>query len=201
MAKKDVSGKRFGLLTVGEYVGRSTWICVCDCGATTTRATSELTKSKTPSCGCAKAAILTASLTTHGASRSPLYKVYTEMKGRCNNPANKKYHLYGARGIKVCARWAASFESFAEDMGERPQGMSIERINGNLGYSKDNCKWATSTEQNRNLSTNVLSPGVAQLMRLLRAGGHSISEVSRLTKTSYQNAYDVLVRNYWAVKP
>lgn len=198
MAKKDVSGQRFGLLTVGAYVGRSKWLCVCDCGATITRATSELTKWKSPSCGCAKAAILRASLTTHGASNSQLYKVYTEMKGRCDNPANKKYHLYGGRGIKVCDRWAASFEAFSEDMGERPKGMSVERINGDLGYSKDNCKWATSTEQNRNLSTNVLSPGMAQLMRLLRAGGHSVREVSKLTKASYQNAYDVLVRNRWA---
>lgn len=73
------------------------------------------------------------------------------MKQRCNNPRNVAYKYYGGRGIMVCVRWMDSFQNFLKDMGRKPgPKFTIERNNNNLGYSPDNCKWATSAEQNQN---------------------------------------------------
>jgi len=81
---------------------------------------------------------------------SPEYSVWAGMKKRCQNPNNKKYHLYGARGITVCKRWI-NFKNFYKDMGPRPSSKyTLERINGEKGYMPSNCKWATSSEQNFN---------------------------------------------------
>lgn len=84
------------------------------------------------------------------------YQSYNHMMDRCYNTSHPHYHSYGGRGIVVCDRWKSSFASFIEDMGERPDGTSLERINGDGQYSPDNCKWATGTEQNNNRRNNLL---------------------------------------------
>lgn len=75
---------------------------------------------------------------------------YQDMKSRCYNVNHRAYKNYGARGIFVCERWKASYQNFLDDMGYKPDGLSLDRINNDLAYSKENCRWATATQQMRN---------------------------------------------------
>lgn len=91
----------------------------------------------------------------HGMSGTLTYYVWMQMRQRCNNPRNRSYHNYGARGIRVCARWQ-SFELFLQDMGEAPRGMTLERINRDLWYEPGNCCWASRRAQANNMRRNVV---------------------------------------------
>ena len=94
---------------------------------------------------------------THGMRKHPLYKTWAEMRYRCNNPKKWQYKHYGARGVRVCERWE-SFPAFVEDMGERPPGYTLDRIDVNGNYEPSNCRWATQAEQMRNASSaNLLT--------------------------------------------
>lgn len=86
----------------------------------------------------------------HGMSAHILYITWSQMKQRCNNPKRPKYPLYGGRGIKVCPEWECSFVQFLHDMGERPAGYTLGRIDNDKDYSKDNCEWQSYSDQNRN---------------------------------------------------
>jgi hypothetical protein len=94
---------------------------------------------------------------THGHSLvgkvSPTYKTWLRMKERCYNPHKDKYKYYGGRGIKVCARWS-KFENFLADMGEKPAGLTLDRVDNDGDYKPSNCRWATLKEQARNKRNN-----------------------------------------------
>lgn len=90
----------------------------------------------------------------HGKRKLPEYQVWLQMKGRCHNPRNKRYHYYGGRGIAVCKKWRDSFTAFLADMGPRPEGGRLERENNNKGYTPTNCVWATQHQQARNKRNN-----------------------------------------------
>jgi hypothetical protein len=92
---------------------------------------------------------------THGMSKHPMYNAYRTMIARCTKQSHIQYHDYGGRGITVCDRWLESFENFFEDMRERPEGMSLDRVDNEKGYSKDNCRWADGRTQARNKSNTL----------------------------------------------
>ena len=93
----------------------------------------------------------------HGMSRSPEYNVWRGMFKRCYVPAHDSYRWYGARGITVCKRWH-QFVNFYADMGPRPPGTTLDRIDSNRGYSPSNCRWATWKEQGRDRNTWKAAP-------------------------------------------
>lgn len=150
MKKIDLTGQRFGRLVAIKEAGKDKWggclwDCLCDCGDKTIVGVSILKAGQTKSCGCLRKE----RLTTHNLSRTPTHRTWGSLVNRCNNSNNAAYNRYGGRGIKVCDEWL-KFENFYEDMGNRPDGLSIDRINNNKGYYKENCRWATPTEQARN---------------------------------------------------
>lgn len=189
---KITAGQKFNMFTAICDVGRNKhghpmWKCICECGNVRICSVQGIQSGKHKSCGCNRMKNMSASIRTHGLSSSPEYYVWVAMKNRCLNHRCSAFKNYGGRGVSVCERWLR-FEEFYEDMGARPSNLySLERIDNNKGYSKENCKWAQEHIQARNKRTNVwyeyngikhiqmdwatiLRIDQAQISRLLKSG-------------------------------
>lgn len=150
-------GRRFGRLVAvrkeGKVGTRALWVCQCDCGAETRALGSNLTVGDTTSCGCRRREGLGLK---HGHNckntPTPTYSSWRAMHERCRLPSHVAWKNYGGRGIRVCARWA-QFENFLADMGERPEGLTLDRIDVNGDYEPENCQWATRAQQVANRRT------------------------------------------------
>lgn len=185
-------GTRFGLWTVLEEMTipghRRRHYCVCDCGAKRSVAQVHLIDGSSRSCGCVAAEKAAARITTHGMSSSPEYFIYRDMLRRCYEPHRVGYEYYGDREINVCDRWKNSFEAFYEDMGPRPEGMTLERKDTQLGYTPENCIWDTTESQANNKRNNVhlTCGGVTMTMaRWCRRLGMSAPTVCRRLKEGW----------------
>lgn len=153
----DRTGQRHGRFTVVSFVGRvnkrSVWRCQCVCGNVRDVMAQSLVAGTSKSCGCLFLETRRARKgipATHGQSKTRTYRIWCGIKKRCYNKNDHAYPRYGGRGITVHDRWRSSFENFVSDMGECPDGLTIEREDNDLGYEPGNCRWATYAEQNLN---------------------------------------------------
>ena len=129
------------------------WTCLCDCGNTVTVIGSQLRNGNSRSCGCLSREATKLRFTKHGMSNTNIYRTWRHMHDRCYSQNNEAFKDYGGRGITVDASWH-TFEVFFADMGNAPKGMSLDRRDNEANYSKDNCQWATPTEQSMNRRGN-----------------------------------------------
>ncbi len=160
MKALDLTGEVFGRLTVLEFAGSRrtsggisirTWLCACECGNQTKVDIRALKSGNTQSCGC----YFTESHTSHGMHKHRVYTIWADMKNRCDSPNNGSYERYGGRGISYQESWK-DFEEFWKDMQEGySDELTLDRIDPNGNYTKDNCQWSTKDYQGRNRTMMV----------------------------------------------
>ena len=163
----DISGQRFWRLVAlrpqRNDRGSLVWLFQCDCGKLTTSAATYVRRGDKKSCGCLFAEGAKYFSRTHGMCYRSEYNIWLGVRARCMNPKSARYADYGGRGIRVCERWG-NFENFVEDMGERPKGYSLDRIDNDGDYCPGNCRWATRKQQANNTRANKVLQYAGQAM-------------------------------------
>lgn len=195
-----IAGIRIGTFQEGEHgrllpvgfpfiIGPTTFVvCQCSCGKIVVTSLCHLRSGHATSCGCYHDEVRIKVKRTHGMTGTSEYHIWNGLRQRCLNPENDRYHAYGTRGITVCERWSR-FENFLEDMGMRPSAQhSIDRIDNDGPYAKDNCRWATMTEQcnNRRTCVNVTLYGTQK----------TITEWSRISMVPAEAIRRRLIRGW-----
>lgn len=184
---KNLSGKKFGRLlllhpTKQTKQGHWIWLCQCDCGNQKEITGSNIVYGRTTSCGCVQRERASTANKEHGLTGTTECRIWQAIKNRTSNRNGQDFDDYGGRGITVCERWSNSFQAFLDDMGERPDGMSLDRINNDLGYFKENCRWATKIEQMNNTRGNhreTFNGETRTIAEWSRATGIKQSKISR----------------------
>lgn len=184
----DLTGKRFGRYVVtreAQGTGRNRkWECTCDCGTSKNVFQNALVGGRVVSCGCFNKE----QKTVHGLEQHPLYATWRNMINRCTNEKDARWHQYGGRGIKVCDRWLESPANFIEDMGERPEGKSLDRRENDGDYSPDNCRWATGEEQHMNRSVTI------------KVGNSCLTHAAKEKGMKLSTVYHRIYRGGWSVE-
>jgi len=175
----DYTNKEFGRLKVISFNSRKNkktlWNCVCSCGKKRVVCAGSLQQGLTKSCGCHKRDLVIARSTKHNGCGQRLYSIWQAMKTRCSNSNVPHYKNYGGRGIKICDEWKddfAKFQKWALKSGYK-ENLTIDRIDNNKGYFKENCRWATLAEQQKNRRDTVLFNGENASEAAKRLGGGS----------------------------
>lgn len=198
MQIKRIDGKKFGRWvviepcetpknhkTAGQY-----WLCQCDCGA------KEVINGARLRAGRMKRGCLNCSGRTHkkgGKGASPTYGSWRAMRSRCLDKNSIAYPAYGGSGIIICERWKHSFINFLNDMGERPKGKTLDRIDSKLGYFPENCRWATTKEQARNKESFKLSDeAVAEIIKCHKKYGITQLELSVISGVARSHIANIL---------
>ena len=187
-------GQRSGRLVVVERAGskpgggQRLWVCRCDCGLLVHVAGSELKRGRVRSCGCLGQESRSKTHRRHGKAGTRIYWVWRAMIGRCENLADKRWHDYGGRGVKVCPEWH-HFEAFYADMGDPPERTSLDRIDVDGDYCAANCRWATVAEQARNRRDN----------HVVEIAGERLCLVDWLVRLGVKRAtYRTRIRRGWS---
>lgn len=186
----DMATKKYGRLTGIERVGvapnrQSLWRFKCDCGVVTILQGSSVRHGNTASCGCLQKELARENIrqraTTHGMTSSPEFVSWTAAKSRCYYRKNKEYARYGGSGITMCDKWRLSFSEFYKDMGQRPSGTSLDRVDPSGNYEPGNCRWATHTEQSRNRRNSIYVDHLGRRIPL--------TEFAEITGVKYATAF------------
>lgn len=194
----DLGGKKFSKLKVVERVennryGQTQFKCICDCGEEFVTVGSRLVRGHTKSCGCTRNEKIANLNKTHGHTvgygSSKTRNSWRGMKERCDNPKNSHYPSYGGRGISYPDKWK-TLEGFLEDMGERPEGLSLERIDVNKDYAKDNCKWDTPGNQAFNITLKSNNTSGRSGVKLSANGEKWIAFIGHNGEHNYLGTYD-----------
>lgn len=210
----DLKGQKFASLLVVEYLGtnsdnKALWRCLCDCGKEATVTGKVLRSGRIKSCGCARQRVRKGNLvivgepltlsdrklsdcSTHGMGKTRTYNSWQRIRQFCYNPNCKKYPKYGGRGIKVCDRWLESFQNFLEDMGERPEGMTLDRKDNDKDYTPENCRWATPKQQSNNRNYCKKFEYKGELL--------TIAELADRFNWSYSTLYQRICTMKWDVE-
>lgn len=153
---KDLTNRRFGRWIVIGFAGQrknlSMWYCRCTCPLAAEKIVygTSLLRGQSISCGCYQRENAKTKATTHGLSRTREFQSWRSARDRCFNPSNKNYRHYGGRGITMCDEWRDSPAQFVADMGPRPEGTELDRIDVNGNYEKSNCRWADDRTSSQN---------------------------------------------------
>jgi hypothetical protein len=196
----DLKGQRFGRLLVLERAAdprvKVRWHCQCDCGEVTSIIGRKLRRGQAVDCGCS-------TRETGDTRLARTRSSYGAMIQRCCNPNSNKYYRYGGRGIRVCDRWLASFDAFLDDVGLRPPGTSLDKIDNDGNYEPGNVRWADPIVQARNVSRGE-AHGFSKLTtadvieaRRLRAAGMSNPAVAKRFNVAIPTIQDLVARRTW----